>query len=98
MANADNGTVTVVDLQARKAVREIPVGEKPEGVTWIGNGQLAASTVYRDNRVVFFNANDGSNEGIRHRSRPYRSVQFHPEAYPGPTDTHFLFDDFVQML
>ncbi len=46
----------------------------------------------------FFNANDGSNEGIRHCGRPIFSVQFHPEAHPGPVDTHFLFDFFVQKL
>ena len=46
----------------------------------------------------FVNANDGTNEGIRHRSRPYRSVQFHPEAAPGPVDTGFLFDEFVGMV
>ena len=46
----------------------------------------------------FTNANDGSNEGIRHRSRPFMSVQFHPEAAPGPLDTNFLFDEFVAML
>ncbi|MBU2646700.1 glutamine-hydrolyzing carbamoyl-phosphate synthase small subunit [bacterium] len=46
----------------------------------------------------FFNANDGSNEGIRHTTKPIRSVQFHPEAMPGPEDTNFLFDEFVQML
>lgn len=46
----------------------------------------------------FFNANDGSNEGIRHVSKPIRSVQFHPEAMPGPVDTNFLFDEFVKML
>ncbi len=43
----------------------------------------------------FFNANDGTNEGIRHRSRPISSVQFHPEAYPGPSDTDHLFDIFA---
>ncbi len=46
----------------------------------------------------FFNANDGSNEGIRHCSRPIFSVQFHPEAHPGPVDTRFLFDAFAREL
>jgi carbamoyl-phosphate synthase small subunit len=45
----------------------------------------------------FVNTNDGTNEGIRSRSRPFASVQFHPEAHPGPTDTGFLFDDFLRL-
>ena len=45
----------------------------------------------------FVNANDGTNEGIRSRTKPYASVQFHPEAHPGPTDTGFLFDDFLRL-
>lgn len=46
----------------------------------------------------FVNTNDGTNEGIRSRVKPYASVQFHPEAHPGPTDTNFLFDDFLRLV
>jgi carbamoyl-phosphate synthase small subunit len=46
----------------------------------------------------FRNANDGSNEGLRHSSRPFISVQFHPEAAPGPVDCNHLFDQFTGMI
>jgi len=46
----------------------------------------------------FVNANDGSNEGIRHLARPFHTVQFHPEASPGPRDTGWLFDRFAAEL
>src|SRR3989344_4108131 len=49
-------------------------------------------------KVWFTNANDGTNEGIKHDSKPWRSVQFHPEATPGPTDTNWIFDDFINSL
>ena len=42
--------------------------------------------------------NHGSNEGIRHKTNPWMSAQFHPEACSGPVDTEFLFDEFVKML
>jgi carbamoyl-phosphate synthase/aspartate carbamoyltransferase len=47
---------------------------------------------------LFVNANDGSNEGIRHVSRPIFSVQFHPESTPGPRDTEILFDVFIEAI
>jgi len=43
----------------------------------------------------FVNANDGTNEGIRHARGPWRSVQFHPEATPGPTGTEWILDEFL---
>lgn len=46
----------------------------------------------------FVNINDGTNEGIRSRLKPYFSVQFHPEASPGPRDAAYLFDDYLRTV
>jgi carbamoyl-phosphate synthase small subunit len=46
----------------------------------------------------FVNINDGTNEGIRSREQPYFSVQFHPEASPGPRDSAYLFDEFLRLV
>lgn len=46
----------------------------------------------------FFNANDKTNEGIKHRTKPFMSVQFHPEANPGPNDTQYLFAEFAKLI
>ena len=56
------------------------------------------STLPNDWEPLFGNMNDGSNEGIRHKSNPWMSAQFHPEACSGPTDTEWMFDEFVKML
>lgn len=56
------------------------------------------STLPADWEPLFVNMNDGSNEGIRHKTNPWMSAQFHPEACSGPVDTEFLFDEFVKML
>ena len=56
------------------------------------------NTLGTDWEPLFINMNDGSNEGIRHKTNPWFSAQFHPEAASGPTDTEFLFDEFVKLL
>ena len=56
------------------------------------------TTLPHDWEPLFVNMNDHSNEGIRHRSKPWMSAQFHPEACSGPVDTEFLFDEFAKLL
>jgi len=59
---------------------------------------VRAQTLPADWRLWFVNANDGTVEGIRHVSKPLCSVQFHPEANPGPVDSAWIFDDFVEVV
>jgi carbamoyl-phosphate synthase small subunit len=51
-----------------------------------------------DVEITHLNLNDHTNEGLRHRSLPLFSVQYHPEASPGPHDARYLFDDFVALM
>jgi YVTN family beta-propeller protein len=59
VANSDNGTVTVVDTRAARVLHEVTVGEKLEGVTWIGNGPLAIATVYNEAWLAFVDTDSG---------------------------------------
>jgi len=62
------------------------------------NHGFAVGTLPPDFTPWFVNANDGSNEGLQHIEYPFYSVQFHPEAMPGPTDTEWLFDYFLSKV
>jgi len=53
------------------------------------------NTLDQDWEPLFININDNTNEGMRHKTKPFFSTQFHPEASGGPTDTDYLFDDFI---
>ncbi len=56
------------------------------------------TTLPDDWKPLFINLNDNTNEGMRHVSKPFFSTQFHPEASGGPTDTGYLFDEFIQLI
>ena len=51
-----------------------------------------------DVEITHVNLNDHTNEGMRHKSLPLFSVQYHPEASPGPHDSHYLFTQFTDMM
>ena len=51
-----------------------------------------------DVEITHVNLNDQTLEGFRHRNHPVFCVQYHPEAAPGPHDSHYLFDDFVKLM
>jgi len=55
-------------------------------------------TLDKDWEPLFINLNDRTNEGMKHKSMPFFSTQFHPEASGGPTDTDYLFDVFMDNI
>ncbi len=59
---------------------------------------VKTETLPNDWQPLFTNVNDGTNEGIKHKTKPFFSTQFHPEASSGPTDTEFLFDEFIESI
>lgn len=62
------------------------------------NHGFAVDKIPNDFAPWFTNANDGSNEGIMHKSLPIMSAQFHPEATPGPEDAEWIFDYFLEKI
>lgn len=75
----------------------IMVGTKRCYLTTQNHG-FAIGKVPKDFKPWFVNANDNTNEGIIHKKYPLMSVQFHPEACPGPTDTEWIFDEFLKKV
>ncbi|MDR3328843.1 MAG: glutamine-hydrolyzing carbamoyl-phosphate synthase small subunit, partial [Prevotellaceae bacterium] len=77
----------------------IEAGTQRAFITSQNHGYAVDAATLPDGWEPYFtNLNDGTSEGIRHRSLPFRSVQFHPEACGGPTDTEFLFDEFISAI
>ncbi len=67
-------------------------------ITSQNHGFAVKKELKKDWEVWFLNANDGTIEGIRHKKKPFLSVQFHPEGSPGPKDTEFVFDEFLRFF
>lgn len=62
------------------------------------NHNYIVSELPEEVEEMFVNVNDGTCEGIMHKNLPIMSVQFHPEASPGPLDTDWLFDRFLKLI
>lgn len=77
----------------------LEVGTKSCYITSQNHGYaIDDKTLSKEWEVWFRNLNDNTNEGIKHKTKPFFSVQFHPEGAPGPTDTEFLFDRFISLM
>ncbi len=77
----------------------IKVGSDTAYITSQNHGYATNNdTLPKEWKPLFNNLNDDTNEGIRHVSKPFFSSQFHPEASSGPTDTEFLFDEFMERV
>lgn len=63
-----------------------------------GYSVKAESVILKGMDITHINLNDGTVEGMKHNHLPIFSVQFHPEASPGPRDTAYLFDEFIQLM
>lgn len=75
----------------------IQVGTDKAFVTSQNHGYATNNdTLTNEWEPLFINLNDGTNEGVKHKTKPFFSSQFHPEASSGPTDTEFLFDMFME--
>jgi len=89
-----------VKLKYGKRAHNIPALDLTTGrchITSQNHGYAVdISTVPSDWKEYFVNLNDGSNEGIIHKTRPIMSTQFHPEAKGGPLDSSFLFDTYIE--
>jgi carbamoyl-phosphate synthase small subunit len=99
----------ILSLAAGGETKKLQYGHRSQNQPCVMNGSprcyittqnhgFAVSTLPTGFKAWFTNANDNTNEGIIHEKLPFMSVQFHPEATPGPTDTEWIFDYFLHSI
>ena len=100
MALASGGTTYKLKYGHRSHNQPVILtGTKKAFITSQNHGYAVNDQSLSDDWVAWFsNINDNTNEGIKHKTKPFFTVQFHPEASSGPTDTDYLFDEFIKLL
>ncbi|MGH9391296.1 MAG: glutamine amidotransferase-related protein, partial [Vicinamibacteria bacterium] len=83
---------------ANHPVKNLETGQV--AITSQNHGFAVDPSLFEDPRLelTHLNLNDGTVEGFRHRGLPALSVQYHPEASPGPHDSHYLFNQFIRLM
>ncbi|MGQ0527667.1 MAG: carbamoyl phosphate synthase small subunit, partial [Alphaproteobacteria bacterium] len=94
---AKTGTMHLGHRGANQPVKDLTTG-KVEITSQNHGFEVLTSTLPANVEVTHVSLFDGSNEGIRVKDKPAFSVQYHPEASPGPQDTHYLFNRFIDII
>ena len=100
-ATADSSTVLPTKISSifQELLCILKVGTNTAYMTSQNHGfAVNGNSISDEWKEYFVNLNDYSNEGIIHKTKPFFSTQFHPEASSGPTDTAFLFDNFIDSV
>ncbi len=98
LALASGGTTYKLKFGHRGQNQPAVLAGTKKAILTTQNHGFAVGKIPKGFKQWFYNANDKTNEGIIHKTLPFMSVQFHPEATPGPTDADWLFDYFLEKI
>ena len=104
MALLEGKTIAVIGYGSQGHAQDVYKRQDLEtGRVYISsqNHGYAVDTASLDEKVAvpaFVNVNDGTNEGLKYTGKKIFTVQYHPEACPGPQDSGYLFDRFIKMM